>query len=89
MSGVRRAARATAGGARDRSAAASSRDEVAVLRMPPHVGGDERAERPHPQAAGAQVVERAPDERRAEPAAFEVGLDLGVDDVSAPSSSRV
>ena len=49
-------------------------------------GVDERAERDDPLPAGARVVERAGDERRAEAAALDARIDLGVqerDDVVA------
>jgi hypothetical protein len=53
-------------------------DQIEVAGVATDVGLDERTQRDHPEPAVANVVQRARDKRRAEPAALPLGVDLGV-----------
>jgi hypothetical protein len=74
---------------RRRDARALSSDEILVLRVAPDERGDERARRDDAVAAGAQVVERAAHEHRAEAAVPHAGLHLGVEEVDRADLAAV
>jgi hypothetical protein len=64
-------------------------DQVALFRVPSKIRADERAGRDQLEPASADVVQRAGDEPRPEPAPLEGGIDLRVDELDHPGSDAV